>query len=63
VVITIDEQKIKKNVSTLMSDHDKIIRSASLNKYYIEKHLVIGYIQKVDVLDELPMKESNYIIN
>jgi hypothetical protein len=46
-----------------MSDHDKIIRSASLNKYYIEKHLVIGYIQKVDDFDELPIKESNYAIN
>ena len=36
-----------------MKDHDNIVRSASLNRIYMDNNLVISYIQPVDVSAEL----------
>lgn len=49
----IDEQKIKTNILSFMKDHDNVVRSASLNKIYMDNNLVISYIQPVDVQAEL----------
>lgn len=52
-VVTIDEEQIRKNVMSIMEAHDKVVRSASLNKLYLESNLVIGYVRKTDTSLEL----------
>ena len=44
-IVRIDEEKIKLNMENIKKEKNEVIRSAGLNRLYMEENLVMGYME------------------
>ncbi|CAD8123078.1 unnamed protein product [Paramecium sonneborni] len=51
-IIVIDENQIHYNMQQMEKEKDRLMRSISLNKIYINQNLILGYMKDINKIDE-----------